>query len=323
MGIYRAGAEYGAGAKLRRALAIGGALAFTLGCSVLAQRSAEKPRGTHYSAALIKRGRLIIFPFDGNAVAVGLPQALIGNLFSAKSRQIYGFAATQTADAPAVVVATIKPPEISPIEASRGLNYARSVATDADGGILAVSAVYQHAGVQECGLFELDVSRGSVQHILNNPRGGCFDFVSCWNQLSLSPDGERVVGTAGSGQLAVINLRERRLEKTWPGAAAWWSPDGKWIATLTSETPSKIDLFRASDLSMHRMLGRDTSGRLQWSPDSRYLLLLDKGFCGIGSGYFGTLQVLDIATAQRRTIDSSRCKVNLAGTGWVSDDVFK
>jgi hypothetical protein len=304
-------------------LAIGGLLAFTFGCSVLAQRGADRPLGTHYSAAVIRRGSIVVFPFDGSAVAVQLPKALNGNFFSADGHEIYGLAEAPTADAAAVVVANIKPPELKPIEASQGFSYVRSVAADANGGIAVVSAIYQHGGIQECGLFELDVSTGSVQHILNNPRSECFDFVSCWNQLSLSPDGERVIGTAGSGHIAVISLRERRIEKIWPGAAAWWSPDGKWIAALTYESPSEIELIRASDLSVQRTLGLDTGGRLQWSPDSRYLLLLDKGFCGVVSGYFGTLQALDITTGRRGVIGSSRCKVNSTGWGWVSDDVFR
>lgn len=212
---------------------------------------------------------------------------------------------------------------MSPLESSQGLGYLNSVAADFDGGIVTASGVYQRPGVQECGIFELDVAKGSITHILNNPRGGCFGFASSWNQLSLSPDGSRLVATAGSGQLAVINLRERRIEKTWPGASAWWSPDGKWIAALTFGSPSEIDLIRASDLSTERVLGHDTTGRLQWSPDSRSLLVLDNGSCGAGSGYFGTLQVLDVRTGQRAAIEGSRCKVNLMSTGWVSDDVLK
>jgi WD40 repeat protein len=308
---------------MRSAIVLGGAVAFMLGCSVLAQRNAEKPQGTHYSAAFIKAGKLVIFPFDRAEITTDLPSALNGNTFSADGRKIYGFAESPEAEAPPIIAATIKPPSVSPLKASQGLGYLKSVAADVDGGIVAVSAVYRHGGVQECGLFELDVEKGSIMHILNNPRGECFDFVSSWNQLSLSPDGSRLVATAGSGRLAVINLGERRIEKTWPGAAAWWSPDGKWIAALTFGSPSEINLIRASDLSTERMLGRDTIGRLQWSPDSRYLLLLDNGLCGAGLGYFGTLQMLDIGTGQRMAIESSRCKVNVMSTGWVSDDVLK
>jgi hypothetical protein len=267
-------------------------------------------------------GRLVIFPFDRVEMTIDLPSNFNGNIFSADGRRIYGLAGASETKSPPIVVATIKPPVVSSIKASQGLSYIKSVAADADGGILAVSAVYQHDGAQECGLFELNIEKGSIQHILNNPGGGCFDFVSSWNQLSLSPDGSRLIATAGSGQLAVINLHERRIEKTWPGAAAWWSPDGKSIAALTFESPSEIILVNSSDLSTRRTLGHDSSGRLQWSPDSRNILILDRGLCGVVTGYFGTLQVLDIETGQRKTISNSRCKVNLTSTGWVSDDML-
>jgi hypothetical protein len=307
---------------LRRTAIAGGFVALTLGCSALPQRSAQKPPGTRYSAAFIDGGRLHVFPFDRDEIAIDLPAAFVGNTFSTDGTRIYGFARSTDEETPPVAVATIKPSTLSAIMASRGLSDVKSVTADADGGILIVSAVYQHNRAQECGLFELDIAKGTLEHVVDNPRGECFDFVSSWNQLSLSPDGKRAIGTAGSGTLGVINLRERKVEKLWPGSAAWWSPDGRWIAALNYGVPADIELIRASDLSTRRTLGRDTGGRLQWSPDSRHLLLLAQGLCGLGSGYLGTLQMLDIETGRRTAINSSRCKVNHMSTGWVSDDML-
>jgi len=127
----------------------------------------------------------------------------------------------------------------------------------------------------------------------------------------------------GKGQIGVVNVRERRIEKLWPGTAAWWSPDGKWIAALSFTEPMEIELIRASDLSMQRSLGPDTAGRLQWSPDSRGLLVWDAGFCGLGSGYLGTLQIVDVGTGERTQISSSKCRVDLMSFGWVSDEVLE
>jgi hypothetical protein len=82
--------------------------------------------------------------------------------------------------------------------------------------------------------------------------------------------------------------------------------------------------FSAYDAhSTARTLGQTSVGRLQWSPDYRYLLLLDLGACGIGTGYFGTLETLDIDTGQRAAIASSRCEVNHESFGWIIDDVQK
>jgi hypothetical protein len=308
---------------LRLAAITGAIIAVTLGCSVFARRNAEKPPGTHYSAAFLTGGGLVVFPFDGEEVTLDLPSGTSAQIFSADGNKVYGFARSTDAEAPPVVVASIIPPSLTAVEASRGLRDVQSIAADADGGIVAVTGVNRHYGVQECGVFELDVAKATAEHIVNNPSGECFDFVSLWNQLSLSPDGSRLVGRAGKGQLGLISLREHRVEKQWPGAAAWWSPDGRWIAALTYESPAEIDLIRAGDLSIRRKLGHDTGGRLQWSPDSRYLLLLDWGACGVGSGYFGTLKMLDIESGERTAIKSSTCKVNHSSVGWVSDDVLK
>jgi Tol biopolymer transport system component len=306
---------------LRLAAAIGGIVALTLGCSVLAQRNAEKPLGTHYSAAFLAGGDLVVFPFDGKKITAALPSAFTGYSFSADGKSIYGFAGST--GAPPVAAASVKPLGLTAIKASQGLEDIESVAPDADGGIVAVSAVRQLDRARECGVFVLDVAAGTAEHVVDNAGGECFDFVSLWKGLSLSPDGRKAVVTAGSKNLGVIDLKQHRIEKLWPGSAASWSPDGEWIAALTSALPAEIQLIRASDLSTERALGQTSVGRLQWSPDSHYLLLLDMGACGIGTGYFGTLETLDIDTGQRAAITSSKCEVNHPSFGWISDDVLK
>jgi hypothetical protein len=195
------------------------------------------------------------------------------------------------------------------------------LAVNATGDKVVLSAIYDHDGISECGLFELSVPGGAVAKILDNLSLNC-DFLSSWTELSLSNDGMRMVGTAGKGRVGVVNLHEHRVERLWQGAAAWWSPDGKWIAALSFSDKLEIELIRASDFAVRRKFDGG-SARLQWSPDSRYLLVMTRGLCGLGTGYFGSLQTLDIQSGQRSLISSSKCKVNLMSTGWVDDDVLK
>ena len=63
---------------MKRRIAMSLVVAFiVVGCSVLGQKSAQKPVGAHYSAAFINSsGGLIVFPFDGNAVKIDLPATL-------------------------------------------------------------------------------------------------------------------------------------------------------------------------------------------------------------------------------------------------------
>jgi len=296
-------------------------VAFTAGCSVMGQ-SAQKPGGTHYSAASINsHGRLIVFPFDGNEIAIELPATVGGKTFSVNGRILYGFVQTPNGGPPTFAAVTIKPIGVRPFPGPTGFDALNSLTVDAVGDREIFSATYEHDG-SGCGLFEFDIKKGSIEKILNNLSGKC-DFLSSWRDLSVSPDGSRVVGSAEKGRLGVVNLKEHRIERVWPGDSAWWSPDGKWIAALNAANPAEIELFSASDLSVRRSLGHLEAGSLRWSPDSRYLLAWVAGWCGLGTGYLGTLQILDIETGERLPIKSSTCRVDVNTTGWVSDEVLK
>jgi len=298
-------------------------LALTAGCSGLVQSDARKPAATHYSPAFVKDRKLFVFPFEGNEVAIGLASELRSMTFSASGLSMYGVAESYSSGKPALVALAIKPGGVSPLLSSMPFVSVYGLAVDASEGMGIISATLERDGVRECGLFRFDIKNGGIEHIVDNLSGRCDDFLSSWSHLSISPDGSRIVGTVGKGQLGIIDLRSRRVEKRWSGTAAAWSPDGKWIAALTFEAHMQVDLVRSGDLSVQRRLGPDDSGSLEWSPDSRYLLLWDAGLCGIGTGYVGTLQVLDIKTGQRMSVNSSKCKVDLMTIGWVSDDVLK
>jgi len=298
-------------------------LAFAAGCSVLGQRNAQKPSGTHYSAAFIRNDKLIVFPFDGSEVRIDLPATVGGMTFSADGRTIYGIVGPANGGPRRLAAITINPSGVNPLPHSDEFNnYFNSLTVDTAGDKAVISATYGQSAVQQCGLFEMDITKGTIEKIIDNLASGC-DYLSSWSHLSISPDGNRVVGTARKGQLGVVNLKEHRVEKLWPGTSASWSPDGKWIAALSFANHMEIELIRTSDLSLERRLGSDEAGRVDWSPDSRFLLVFSSGFCGLGTGYVGSLQTLDIGTGQRLTIESSKCRVDLMSTGWVSDDVLK
>ena len=169
-----------AGTQLRLAAITAGIIAVTLGCSVFAQRNAEKPLGTHYSAAFLTGGDLVVFPFDGKKITADLPSPFTGYSFSADGKSIYGFAGST--GTPPIAAVSVRPPGLTAIKASQGLRDIESVAADADGGIVAVSAVRQRDGAQECGVFVLDVVRETAEHVVDNAGGECFDFVSFYGR---------------------------------------------------------------------------------------------------------------------------------------------
>jgi len=137
-----------------------------------------------------------------------------------------------------------------------------------------------------------------------------------WQYVSVAPDGLRAVATQ-YGHLELIDVARGTAE---PLDArfflAAWSPDGRWLAAVERGENGRTILMDAKDLTPRRVLG---NSELDWSPDSRYLLGMKRhDWCG---SYSGTLEAIDIETGKRKTIESSKCQVNQATTGWVSAEI--
>jgi hypothetical protein len=288
----------------------------------LVQSETQRPENTNYSAAFIRNDKLVVFPFEGKEVVIELSVALGGMSYSASGQSIYGIV-SQPGSAKNLAAVRIKPIGVRFLPGLDSFRYINAVAVNTTEDKAVVSATYERDPALPCGLFNLDLKTGQIEYIIGNIGGGC-DYLSSWNHLSLSPDGRRAVGTASKGHLGLTNIKERRIERLWSGTSASWSPNGKWIAATSFENYMQIELIDARSGSKRRGLGTDDTGELQWSPDSRYLLVSKTGLsCGWSMGYAGTLEALDVETGQRLSIASSRCRVNLMTTGWVSDEVFK
>jgi len=272
---------------------------------------------------MVKDRRLTVFPFAGDAVSLELPVALRGLTFSSAGRKIYGIVDSYDGGKSVLASVEINTGSLTPLFSLTPFSSILGVTIDVRETTGIVSATLQRNGPRQCGLFKVDVAHGTIEHLADNVTGECGDYSSSWSGLSISPDGTQMVGTAQKGQLGIVDLKTGRVEKLWRGTAASWSPDGKWIAVLTYDEPMQISLMRADDFSVQRNLGSDKSGNLEWSPDSRYLLLWNAGFCGLGSGYIGSLEARNIQTYRRIPIRSSECKVDLMTTGWVDDDVVE
>jgi WD40 repeat protein len=137
-----------------------------------------------------------------------------------------------------------------------------------------------------------------------------------WLNLSLSPDNERAVATH-NGRVELIDIVHSTVQPL-PDELfmAAWSPDGRWLAAVEKGEYGRTILMDAESLARRKILG---SSELAWSPDSHYLLGM-KQHDGCGPHY-RTLEAIDIETGVRATIESSKCQVNQATTGWVSSEV--
>jgi hypothetical protein len=101
------------------------------------------------------------------------------------------------------------------------------------------------------------------------------------------------------------------------------SPDGKWVADLVDRW-GRLVLRDASNPTKTRALGRGGIMAPVWSPDSRHLVLEKWQWrCGVNFDVEipETLEILDVQTRKRSTLESSRCQVQFGVNGFVSAEI--
>jgi hypothetical protein len=275
-----------------------------------------------YRAANYGRNELRIFPSAGDVVTITLPFHIGRAIFGPDGRSLFGInEAGPDGVIPSLLKVEFNPTRLSPVPGTTGF-VIKSFAFSARQDKLVISGKRTEAN--RCGVFEILLPAGNVKQILNSDCG----YQWAWDDLSMSPDGGQAVATVGSNRdhdlhLELIDLvhgTTKRLSKEFEFGV--WSPDGKWIAMLGSR---KISLLDAHDFRKRRALGRTSSIRPAWSPDSRYLLLWKFHLfrCGFSLDVDApaTLVTLDIESRKRSTIRSSQCQLTVGSTGWLSSDI--
>jgi hypothetical protein len=268
------------------------------------------------SVAARKPSRLRVFPLDAAEVVVDLPIDLGpsyvagpegGSFYGARSLpgEPLGFRQGLVR----FDLATSTPFDVP---GSHAFVQILGAAVSGTGQLVVVSGGYARAGHDECGLFEFGPGMDLVRALALQKGGRC-GLRESWHDLSITADGLQVLACAGRS-LDLIDTRDGRIQRIsgefWRGGV---SPDGKWIAAIGR---SGVTLIDAHDLARRRNLGRTGSDLVRWSPDSRYLLLLEGQFLRCGP-YFGTFQALDVFSGKKSEIRSSRCKIASNNGSWV------
>jgi WD40 repeat protein len=257
---------------------------------------------------------LEVFPLKGESFHVALPFPLAVFAYGPDGKALYGFDGRRRQARMAGVFEF----ELTPI---RALKLSGSDAIGRAG--LAVSPdqkklILSGGGLGiSCAIFEFDTATGDTRKIVSNSQCDPLDPLSYWTDLSLSPDGTRLVALRNR-RLELITVRDGEI--TIPRNASYsggaWSPDGRWLA-VTSADDSRTRLLDSSTLEEAKVLGKTD---LTWSPDSRYLLATKRQvLCGLGETY--TLETVDVETSKRTEIESSRCLVHTRTIGWVSKEI--
>ncbi len=271
-----------------------------------------------YSPANYFTTGLTVFPLKGKEIGSGLsfgPGGLVA--FGPDGRSFY------TREGRALERFDLISRHASDVPGSTGFGIF-SMAVSAHGEAIIVSGTHTERGLQRCGIFKIRLPSGDVSEVFLNPDCDPLKPKSVWSHLSPSPSGEQAVALH-NGRLGFLDFVKRTSKPFespdfWTGA---WAPDGKWIAALDNSGKSRLFLIDPSDLSHRRQLGA-TGGGVIWSPDSRYLLLFKQQLrCGLGFGYFYSMETIEVATGARSIVPSSQCRIQGGASGWVNTDAVR
>ena len=264
---------------------------------------------------------LSLFPTERPEVLIplpaGLPVDLRVNAFSPDGTAVYVQNASRWSDGISRI--EFKPARQSVIRGSVGLGAIWHLTVSQPSGRIFVSGFAQGGRKAGCGTFEIVTNVGTLRTLLAG------DYPDCGGGGGdISPDGKRILSFSGN-ELTVVDLDTgdvqaikgvagglSQREVTWSGNVIW-SPDGKWITAILDQ--SRIILIDAANTTRRRNLGASGNGPIEWSPDSKYLLLSKSELrC---SAYFKSLQIIDVETGKRRVIKSSHCKIGPGWVGWI------
>jgi len=262
---------------------------------------------------------LTVFLPNGKTVKVSLPQKLAHVAFGPDGKSLYGSGGIDIRhprSTEKLVKIEFEPLRTTDVPGGQDFGIFDFAVAPAEDKII-ISGFHGAGASRTCGLFELKLPAGAFRQL--SEIGGC-DYPTSFTGLSVPPGAERMLAQR-HGKWELMDLRTGALQEldreVW---LASWSPDGKWIAAVSSYKRSRLVLLDADNPSRRRDLGH-TGGGLYWSPDSRYLLLYkDELRCGLVSEIY-SMERLDVRTGRREIVKPARCQIYGGLSGWVSNEI--
>jgi hypothetical protein len=295
---------------------------FTAAALAVAQAEAQPPVQlgglmNEYLPALCRPGpfgnssfQLVVFPPGSTEVVLEVPIKLWVFAYAPSGTALYEWLKGESRSC--LYKVEFNPVHIAPAACPPGLDVVFSFAISSKEDRILISGAMKGESGLRCGVFEVHVADGTTSEILGTTDCGSYRDRMRWASLSPSPSMDRAVAISGN-QLELIDVDKGTIRAIGDGfVKASWSPDGKWVAALKKRGGTV--LLDASYLKKVRALAES---EVEWSPDSRYLLRSRECFSPIASNGVGTLEALDVNTGKRIAIESSHCKVDFAGLGWV------
>jgi len=287
----------------------------------MAQVSPAQYQAANYQFG-IRANTLMKFPRSGKPITINLPFRLTSATFAPDGKSLYAITNDNQGQG-SISKIEFNPIRVTVMASLEGI-ITRSFAVSSHQDKVVVSGDRLNAGQRSCGVFEILLPQGAAKQLASS---NCRDQWR-WDNLSLSPDAEQGVVTAGSNRnrdlhLELLDLAHGTVRSL--GSDVYigvWSPDGKWIVARANGNGDKLFLIDANDVSRRRPLGHGEVMAPAWSPDSRYLLLWKD--CGSpGPDSTATLETLDIQSGKRTAVLSSRCQIYHGTTGWMSEEIAR
>jgi hypothetical protein len=266
---------------------------------------------------------LIVFPGQGSVVSLRLPFVIGRGAFSPDGRLFYASRFSLDKPDPGVFRVDLQSLLAERLPGTPSFSPIYDLRVSANGQSVVLSGQRRMAsGLTECGVFEVNISLGTVRVLVEADNSQC-EYTSSWHNLSVSSDGRTLIGTRG-GEVFSIDIATQSLRTIGKGISPVLSGDGKWLAAFSAGkglSGQELWIADATTLSNKRVLARVDGVKLAWAPDSRHLLFSDTSLvCG---GYSSTLKILDVVTGRITTVENSRCRITGSRYGWVADSVWR
>lgn len=291
-----------------------GLLAVTLGCSSEA-RSPYEFGALRHSPALVAGSHIVVFPLRGKSVQLTIPVPLGIAAISPDGLSLYGVEDLGSGGGSLVRV-DLGRRSVEPVKG--GENFKAIFSLAVSNATLLVSGTLSGDTEPLCGLYASNRGSGIWERLAGTDDSDC--IASWWSGLSVTSEGNFAAGTLRRGVVGVIDVRGRRIARTWAAAFLSWSPNGQWLVETAFSSAMDMALLDPTTYSVVRTLGSAGQVPPLWSPDSSHLVLWRSSFsCGISAGYTGSLDIIEVKSGRAKTIGSSECQVGAGNVLWVAD----
>jgi dipeptidyl aminopeptidase/acylaminoacyl peptidase len=147
------------------------------------------------------------------------------------------------------------------------------VSLSPDERLFAFVSVLQGGQQGDLGLYVAGFGKEDVRRLMSVARPTHHEGFQAQTTVDWSPDGKSLL-FGNEGAVLLVDSHTGRTRKIADGSAALWSPSGDWISYITADwDPALLNV--TSGESRRIDPGKRTRSPLEWSPDGKYLLILE------------------------------------------------